>query len=111
MVILPGGGILVDTPGLRELQLWDVDSGVDDAFSDIEELASQCRFNDCQHEQEPGCAVLAAVESGDLAPQRLARWRKLAAEEQFNTLSLAQRRSKDRAFGKMVREATQRKKR
>ena len=109
--LLDTGCVVLDTPGMRELQLTDAETGIANLFSDIEELASQCRFNDCQHEQEPGCAVLAAVESGDLDPQRLARWRKLAAEEQFNTLSLAQRRSKDRAFGKMVREATQRKKR
>ena len=109
--LLDSGCVVLDTPGMRELQLTDAETGIANLFSDIEELASQCRFNDCQHEQEPGCAVLAAVESGELDPQRLERWRKLAAEEQFNTLSLAQRRSKDRAFGKMVREATQRKKR
>ena len=109
--LLDSGCVVLDTPGMRELQLTDAETGIANLFFDIEELASQCRFNDCQHDQEPGCAVLAAVESGELDPQRLERWRKLAAEEQFNTLSLAQRRSKDRAFGKMVREATQRKKR
>lgn len=109
--LLDSGCVVLDTPGMRELQLTDTETGIANLFSDIEELAAQCRFNDCRHEQEPGCAVLAAVENGDLDPQRLQRWRKLAAEEQFNTLSLAQRRSKDRAFGKMVREATQRKKR
>lgn len=109
--LLENGCVVLDTPGMRELQLTDAETGIANLFSDIEDLATNCRFNDCRHEQEPGCAVLAAVESGELDPQRLERWRKLAAEEQFNTMSLAQRRSKDRAFGKMVRNATQHKKR
>ena len=109
--LLDNGCVVLDTPGMRELQLTDAEAGIANLFSDIEELATQCRFNDCSHQQEPGCAVLAAIESGDLDPQRLERWRKLAAEEQFNTMSLAQRRSKDRAFGKMVRNAMQHKKR
>lgn len=109
--LLENGCVVLDTPGMRELQLTDAEAGISNLFSDIEDLASQCRFNDCHHEQEPGCAVLAAVESGELESQRLERWRKLAAEEQFNTMSLAQKRSKDRAFGKMVREAMHHKKR
>ena len=109
--LLQNGCVVLDTPGMRELQLTDTETGLANLFSDIEDLAAQCRFNDCRHEQEPGCAVLAAVESGELDEKRLDRWRKLAAEDEFNTLTLAQRRSKDRAFGKMVRNATQHKKR
>ena len=96
---------------MRELQLTDAKSGIADLFSDIEDLAGQCRFNDFQHAQEPGCAVLAEVENGELDQAHLERWRKLAAEERFNSSTLAQRRSKDRAFGKMVRQVMQHKKR
>jgi ribosome biogenesis GTPase / thiamine phosphate phosphatase len=78
---LPGGGLVIDTPGLRELQLWDVGSAALDAtFADVEELAADCRFADCSHEHEPGCAVLAAVESGALAAERFQNWRKLQRE-------------------------------
>jgi ribosome biogenesis GTPase len=76
--VLPGGAILVDTPGLRELQLWEGD--VDSAFSDIARLAEQCRFNDCAHETEPGCAVREALESGVLDPERMRSYRKLERE-------------------------------
>lgn len=78
---LPGGGMVIDTPGLRELQLWDVgEDALGDAFSDVEELAGECRFNDCSHSQEPGCAVLEAVESGALPSDRFDSWRKLQKE-------------------------------
>ncbi|HET7572426.1 MAG TPA: ribosome small subunit-dependent GTPase A [Gaiellaceae bacterium] len=78
---LPGGGMVIDTPGLRELQLWDVgEEALGAAFADVEELAAACRFNDCSHTQEPGCAVLAAVETGELPGERLASWRKLQRE-------------------------------
>jgi len=70
---------VIDTPGLRELQLWDGGS-LDETFADVEELAAGCRFNDCSHEREPGCAVLAAVESGELPHERFHSWRKLQRE-------------------------------
>lgn len=104
--ILPNGCAVLDTPGVRELQLTDAEEGVAEVFSDLDELSTQCRFNDCKHISEPGCAVLAALERGDIDEARLARWRKLVAEDQHNTASLAQRRSKDKAFGKMVKQAT-----
>ena len=78
LLVLRGGAILVDTPGLRELQLWEGD--VDSAFSDIAELAAQCRFNDCSHETEPGCAVSEALASGELAWERMKSYRKLERE-------------------------------
>ena len=90
---------------MRELQLTDVQSGISNLFSDIEDLALQCKFNDCSHQQEPGCAILAALENGELQEDRLRRWQKLVAEERHNSESLAERRSRDRAFGKMVRQA------
>jgi ribosome biogenesis GTPase / thiamine phosphate phosphatase len=78
---LPGGGLVIDTPGLRELQLWDVGSeALDATFADVEELAADCRFGDCTHTHEPGCAVLAAVETGELPRERLDSWRKLQRE-------------------------------
>lgn len=81
LLVLPGGGLVIDTPGLRELQLWDVGSGALEAtFSDVEELAGECRFNDCTHTQEPECAVLGAVEEGSLPWERLQSWRKLQRE-------------------------------
>lgn len=102
---LAGGGWLIDTPGMRELQLADAASGIDDVFADLVALAQACRFADCRHETEPGCAVQAAIAAGELDAERLGRWRKLAAEEAFNSASLSQRRERDRAFGRMVRGA------
>jgi len=107
---IPGGCLVLDTPGMRELQLTDAASGIDDLFADLNAAAADCRFKDCQHQGEPGCAVQAAIDRGDLDLTRLARWRKLRAEEAFNSASLAERRSKDKAFGKMVRGIMKQKK-
>lgn len=101
--LIPGGCLVLDTPGMRELQLADAASGIADTFEDIQALSAQCRFGDCRHEREPGCAVQAAIEHGHLDPARLHRWRKLLAEDAFNSASLAERRTRERAFGKMVR--------
>ncbi len=100
---LPAGGWLVDTPGMRELQLTDARDGVDEVFADVVEIAAECRFSDCQHGSEPGCAIQTAIADGSLNAERLRRWQKLAAEEAFNSSTLAERRAKGRAFGKMVR--------
>ena len=100
---LPHGGWLVDTPGMRELQLVDVGEALDEVFSDIAELATQCRFADCSHEAEPGCAVQAAIETGGLESDRLRRYRKLQSEDRRNTETLAERRSRDKQLGKMYR--------
>jgi ribosome biogenesis GTPase len=80
---IPGGACLLDTPGLRELRVWTLDDGLVKAFPDIEAYAESCRFRDCRHASEPGCAVLAAVEAGDLDPARLASFRKLQAEAAY----------------------------
>lgn len=80
LILLPGGGMVIDTPGLRELQLWDGSSGLDETFADVDELAGACRFNDCTHTREPGCAVIAAVEDGSMTAERLQSWRKLQRE-------------------------------
>lgn len=78
--VVPTGGLLIDTPGIRELQLWSGDTGLADAFADIEDLSVACRFRDCRHDREPGCAVQAAIALGTLEPQRLANFRKLERE-------------------------------
>jgi ribosome biogenesis GTPase len=83
LIVAPGGGVLIDTPGMRELQLWDASEGITQAFGEIEVLAQNCRFRDCKHENEPGCAVLAAVEAGTLAEDRLESFHKLGREEKF----------------------------
>jgi ribosome biogenesis GTPase len=100
---LEAGGWLLDTPGMRELQLTDSADGLDDVFSEIAALARQCRFGDCRHETEPGCAIRSAIAGGSLEAVRVRRWRKLAAEEAYNSESLARRHARDRAFGRMVR--------
>ena len=79
LIVLPGGGVVIDTPGIRELQLWD-SGGMEEAFADVEELAAACRFSDCSHNTEPGCAVKAALASGDLPVERHASWLKLQRE-------------------------------
>jgi ribosome biogenesis GTPase len=80
MVALPGGGWLVDMPGMRELGLIDAEEGLGKTFAEVSALAERCRFRDCRHEEEPGCAVRAALEAGDVDPGRLASWRKLGLE-------------------------------
>lgn len=102
---LSAGGWLLDTPGMRELQMVDVAAGIDAVFEDIVALGESCRFSDCSHEAEPGCAVLAAIEAGDLDGERLKRYRKLAAEERYNRESIADRRARQRAFGRMTSTA------
>lgn len=108
---LAGGGWLLDTPGMRELALADGDDAVAAVFDDVLSLAARCRFNDCRHDGEPGCAIGAAVTAGALDPARVARWRKLAAETAVNAESLAQRRARERAFGKMARHVMAHKRR
>ena len=80
LIPLSGGGCVIDTPGLRELRLWDADEGIETSFSDIAGLSERCRFADCSHEHEPACEVLAAAEDGRLDPSRLASYRKLSRE-------------------------------
>ncbi|GAA4600132.1 ribosome biogenesis GTPase [Actinoplanes octamycinicus] len=80
LITIPGGGCVVDTPGIRGVGLLDTGSGLDRAFADVAELAGRCRFDDCGHDAEPGCAVQAALADGSLPPRRLASWRKLHRE-------------------------------
>jgi len=104
LILLSAGGLLMDTPGMRELQLWDVDEGVEETFSDVDELADHCRFPDCEHIQEPGCAVLAAIEEGRLAAERLESYHKLRRE--LRALAARQDRLNRQFEKKRVRAAT-----
>jgi ribosome biogenesis GTPase len=83
LIPLPAGGLLIDTPGMRELQLWGDEADVNRAFEDIEELAAGCRFRDCHHQDEPGCAVRSSLELGDLTPERFRNYVKLQREALF----------------------------
>jgi ribosome biogenesis GTPase len=103
--LLPEGGLLLDTPGMRELQIVDSEEGIHATFQDISELAQRCRFADCSHQNEPGCAVRAAMEAQRLDPRRLENYLKLLAEQERNTASVAERRQSDRALGKFYKQA------
>ncbi|MGB8475740.1 MAG: ribosome small subunit-dependent GTPase A [Candidatus Acidiferrum sp.] len=83
LFLLPGGAMIIDTPGLRELQLWNAADGLPQTFAEVDKLASQCRFSDCRHRNEPGCAVQTALASGILEAGRLESWRKLQREQEF----------------------------
>ncbi|GAA4684148.1 ribosome small subunit-dependent GTPase A [Phytohabitans rumicis] len=83
LIPIPGGGAVLDTPGMRAVGLLDAEEGLGRAFADVADLAAACRFADCRHDDEPGCAVRAALESGDLPPRRLESWRKLQRENAF----------------------------
>jgi len=78
LIVVPGGGVLLDTPGMRELQLWDAGQGIAQAFADVQELAQSCKFRNCSHKDEPGCAVREAMDE-----KRLANYHKLQREEEF----------------------------
>lgn len=103
LYVLPEGYAVLDTPGMRELQLTDAAEGIAEVFADLSDLAARCRFSDCRHENEPGCAVQAAIAAGEVDEARLRRWQKLQREEAFNSASLAERRERERSFGRMVR--------
>ena len=108
------GGVLLDTPGMRELQLANVESGIEETFSDIADLAMQCRFSNCTHEMDlpdsSGCAVQAAVKDGRLDERRLLNFHKLQREDARNSATLAEQRDQDKQFGKMVRTVMNEKK-
>lgn len=83
LFVMPSGAMIIDTPGLRELQVWTAAEGLAQTFADVDELAAQCRFTNCQHQEEPGCAVRAAIAGNMLDAGRLESWRKLQREEEF----------------------------
>ncbi len=101
---LATGGWLIDTPGMRELQLAGTSRGIDTVFEDIAELAAACRFSDCAHESEPGCAVKDAIARGELSRDRLERWHKLKREDARNSESAAEAHARNRVFGRVVKQ-------
>jgi ribosome biogenesis GTPase len=110
---LPGGGLLIDTPGMRELGLYEDRDGIASAYADVTELAERCRFRDCAHRTEPGCAVAAAIDEGRLDPARLVGFRKLEAEARRQELRVdararAAEHARVRAFSRSVRDQSNR---
>jgi len=108
MIVLPGGGLIIDTPGLRELQLWEAGDSLGSAFPDIAALAEGCHFADCAHDTEPRCAVRRAVEEGRLAPDRLDGYLKLQAEarrfdEKQDELAILERKRKAKILGRIIK--------
>lgn len=109
LVPLPGGALLIDTPGLRELQLWGEESGLDQVFPDLAALTSECRFRDCAHRSEPGCAILLAVEEGRLEAGRVEAWRKMQRElahleRRRSTRALSEETAKWKQITKSMRQ-------
>ena len=104
LILLPSGCALIDTPGMRDLGMTDDNAGMDVVFEEIASLGQECRFSDCTHQGEPGCAVMAAVEARDIPPGVLDNYLKLKREQQHYASSVQEKRQKDREFGKMVNE-------
>ena len=103
LIVLPGGVMVIDTPGMRELGMWDAGEGLSSAFADIEALAEGCRFRDCTHQTEPGCAVRAALERGDLSEARLLSYRKLRAENSYFEDGASYLAAKEKKFKKIAK--------
>ena len=103
LVVLEGGRLLIDMPGMRELGMLGVGAGLDEVFVDIGAIAAGCRFADCSHALEPGCAVRAAIERGELGEEQLQSYLKLRRESAYHDMSYVDRRRKDREFGRLVR--------
>jgi ribosome biogenesis GTPase len=103
LVRLDNGAMLIDTPGMRELGSMSVDDGLDGTFSEILNLTQRCKFSNCSHTNEKGCAILAAIEAGDLSEQRFQNYIKMKKESEYNQMSYLEKRNKDKNFGKMVR--------
>lgn len=102
LIVLAQGGLLIDMPGMRELGLLGASEGLDETFSDISALAAECRYPDCTHVIEPGCAVRAAVERNELSAEHLQNFFKLRKESEFHEMSRLERRQKDKAFGRFL---------
>lgn len=105
MHAIPGGGWLIDTPGMRELRLTDMAEGIDEAFAEIAALTTECRFRDCSHGPEPGCAVQAAVRAGEVDAARVERWKKLHEENADHTATALDRKRKGKDLTRRVKAA------
>ena len=101
--------MLIDTPGMRELGIIDAEEGIEESFEDIQELALHCRFADCRHISEPGCAVLTAIENGTLDAKHYRNYLKLRSESEFNEKSYAEKRKKDKTFGRLIQSVKKQK--
>lgn len=108
---LPTGGLILDVPGMRELKLGPLEDALSEVFKDIESLASQCRYRDCQHEEEPGCAIRVAIDDGRLTSRRLSNYRKLVREEAHHAATIAEQRHRQKEFGKTIKQHLDHKKR
>lgn len=104
LTAMQGGGWLIDTPGVRELQLTDVSDGINALFDDLASLALACRFTNCQHDGEPGCAIQTAIAAGEIDQTRLARWQKLLHEDRFNSENIQAAHQRSRTFDKLHRK-------
>lgn len=109
--LLPTGGVLVDNPGIRELQLPACEDGLADVFDDVVRIAALCRFSNCNHDGDDGCAVAAAISAGELDARRFANYQKLNAEQAHNSRTLAERRERDRKFGRFAKSVLENKRR
>ena len=105
LLLLQDGALLIDMPGMRELGMLGFSEGIDNSFAEIRELAKSCRFNNCGHANEPGCAVRKAIEQHELNEEQFQSYLKLTKESEFHEMSYADKRKKDRAFGKFVNSA------
>jgi len=103
LVRLESGSMIIDTPGMRELGSMSVDDGLDKTFSEILELSQSCKFSNCSHTNEKGCAILAAIKAGDLSEQRYQNYLKMKKESEFNQMSYLEKRKKDKNFGKLIK--------
>jgi len=110
MIIMENGGILIDTPGMREVGISNDEEGIDSTFSQINSLAGNCRYHDCKHINEPGCVVLEAIKNGILDESAYENYQKLVRESEHYESSVAEKRKKDKAFGKMVKNVMKQKK-
>jgi len=105
LIILENGALVIDNPGMREFAVVGAEGGIDESYSDIAALSSQCRFSDCLHNNEPGCAVLKAVGAGEIDAKHYENFLKLRKESEFNEMSYADKRQKDKNFGKFIKSA------
>jgi ribosome biogenesis GTPase len=105
LIQLENGAMLIDTPGMRELGNLSVDTGIDETFAEILELSHNCKFSNCSHTNEKGCAILEAIDQGDLSEQRYKNYIKMKKESAFNEMSYCEKRKKDKNFGKLVNSA------
>lgn len=105
LIRLDGGALVIDNPGMREFGILGAESGIANSYADITALAGQCRYQDCSHTREPGCAVLAAVRADKISQEALDSFRRLKAESAFNDMSYAEKRKKDRDFGRFIKSA------